>query len=220
LTAARLIDVQRLRYVVRASRQDATVLAITVISALAFGLDWAILVGVGLSILIFVPRAARLKSVELVIDTDGIVRERLDDDAAPAGFALFDLEGELFFGAAIELDRCLRDISRRAVGRHEIVILRLKRVRNPDVVCLEALEHFLRDCGRHGTVVLLAGVRRDLLDAFRRLRLTDWFPGERIFRQGDDEDSATLAAIRAARDWLAHYSSHAAPTTQELHYRI
>jgi sulfate permease, SulP family len=50
LTAARLIDPKRLAYTIRASRQDAGVVVITIFSALAFGLDIAILVGVGLSI--------------------------------------------------------------------------------------------------------------------------------------------------------------------------
>jgi SulP family sulfate permease len=222
LTATRLIDAKRVRYVFRASRQDACVLAITVISALALGLDSAILVGVGLSILLFVPRAARLKVAELVVDADEVVRERRSDDRSPRGFILYDLEGEFFFGAATELDRCLRTIRTRALREGcDVVILRLKRVRNPDVVCLERLEHFLRDCGHDGTVVLLAGVRSDLLSAFGRLHLADWFPRERLFTQSADEDSATLAAIRAARCHLAPDGAQGAPKqTATLYYSV
>jgi SulP family sulfate permease len=197
LTAARLIDPKRLIYTFRASRHDAGVLVITVVSALAFGLDIAILVGVGLSILLFVPRAAKLKTAELVVDRVGVVRERLAADPAPTGFVLFDLEGELFFGAAPELDRCFAEIDRRvATEKLRYVILRVKRVRNPDVVCLERLEHFLRASEQSGVVVLLAGVQPDLLDAFGRLKFAEWISTERIFRHGKDDDSATLAAIR------------------------
>jgi SulP family sulfate permease len=222
LTATRLLDLKRVRYVFRASRQDASVFAITVVSGLAFGLDAAILVGVGMSIVLFVSRAAKLKAVELVVDEDGIVRERLGEDIVPEGFVLFDLEGELFFGAVTELDRCLHDITRRVASEgHKIVILRLKRVRNPDVACLERLEHFLRDCKRQGTVVLLAGIRPDLLGALRRLRLTDWFSAERIFPQGADEDSATLAAIRIARGLLSGHSDQVTSVqASRLYYRV
>jgi len=202
LTAARLIDPKRLRYTVRASRQDAGVLVVTVLAALAFGLDAAILAGVGVSILLFVPRAARLKVVELVVDPDGVVRERRPDDPQ-GGFLLYDLEGELFFGAAHDLDRCfaaIRQQAERAQLSH--VVLRIKRVRNPDVVSLERLEHFLRAAARDGLVVLLAGVRSDLLEAFERLHFGAWLPRERVFAQGGDEDSATLAAIRAVHRQL------------------
>ncbi len=116
---------------------------------------------------------------------------------------LYDLEGELFFGAAPELERCFAEIARRAESQKIAhVILRLKRVRNPDVVCLERLEHFLRTSEQNGLTVLLAGVRPDLIDAFGRVRFAEWISPDRIFKQGADDDSATLAAIRATYEQL------------------
>lgn len=198
ITATRLIDLKRMRYAIRASRQDAAVLAITVVAALAFGLDTSILVGVGLSIVLYLTRAARLKCVELVVNDGGIVRERVPSDPPPAGFILYDLEGELFFGAAPDLERYLGEIARRmAQNGLRYAVLRLKRVRNPDAVCLERLEHFLREAGNSGTTFVLAGVRPELLEAMARLGFLNWLAADRIFPQGKDEDSATLAAIRA-----------------------
>jgi SulP family sulfate permease len=198
LTAARLIEPKRLAYTLFASRQDATVLVVTIGSSLAFGLDTAILVGVALSILLYVSRSASLKCVELLVDRDGVVRERHPSDPQAGDFILYDLEGELFFGAAPELDRCLGEIMRRIEAeRLRHVVLRLKRVRHPDVVCLERLEHFLRACSSRNVAVLLAGLQPDLLAAVRRLGFFTWYPPERVYPQGSDEDSATLAAIRA-----------------------
>jgi SulP family sulfate permease len=226
LTATRLIDPKRLVYTIRASRQDACVLAITVIAGIAFGLDLAILAGVLLSILLFVPRAAKLKSVELVVDQAGVVRDRLPADPPSQGFILYDLEGELFFGAAPELERCCAEIADRATAeRLKYIVLRLKRVRNPDVVCLERLEHFLQSCEQDGVTVFLAGVQPDLLDAFGRLRLTDRIARDTIFMQGADDDSATLAAIRAvyarlARDAAPGQPSPAIHRESRLYYRV
>ena len=45
----------------------------------------------------------------------------------------------------------------------KFVVLRLKRVRHPDVVCIERIEHFLREETERGVTVLLAGVRPDML---------------------------------------------------------
>jgi sulfate permease, SulP family len=197
LTATRLIEPKRIVYAVRASFLDATVLSITVVSALALGLDQAILIGVAMSILIFVPRAAKLKASELIVDDRGVVRDKLADDPACESFLLYDLEGELFFGAAPELERYFTELTQRAQAQKiHFVVLRVKRVRNPDVVCLEQLENFLKCSESLRITVLVAGARSDLLDALRRLRFGKWFPDDRIFPQGTDEDSATLAAIR------------------------
>jgi sulfate permease, SulP family len=204
LTAARLIEPQRLLYTMRASRQDAAVLLVTIVTALAFGLDIAILVGVALSILLYVSRASRLKCVELTVDRDGVVRERPGDPTPTGKFVLYDLEGDLFFGAAPHLGRFLDTVLDRIQSeRFRYVVLRLKRVRHPDAVCLERLEHFLKTCDRIDVTVLLAAVQPDLLAAIRRLDFFAWYPRERIYAQGNDEDSATLAAIRYVYGELA-----------------
>jgi SulP family sulfate permease len=199
VAAARLIDVERVRYVARASRYDAALLAATALAALVIGVEFAILIGVAVSILLFVPRAAKLRVAELVVSDERIVRERLPSDAACTAVSICDLEGELFFGAAPALETELEKVVRRAreqgIGH---VVLRLKRLRNPDAVCLERFDYFLRATQKEGLVVLLAGVREDLLTGFRRLRFTDWFPQEHIFVEVDAEDSATLQAVRLA----------------------
>jgi len=214
LTAARLIDPKRLAYTIRASRQDAGVLAATVVTALAFGLDMAILVGAALSILLFVPRAAKLKAAELVVGSDGAVRERLPGDPVSHDFVLYDLEGELFFGAAPDLDRCFAELRRRIEAENlRFVVLRLRRVRNPDVVCLERLERFLRTCEKIGITVLLSGVGPDLLDAQGRVRCAEWFPPDRIFTQTGDRQPPTLAAIHSVYDRLGEKPVYAPANT-------
>jgi len=195
--AARLIDVGRIGYTLRASGYDAGLVIITALSGLLIGVDASVLIGFGLSVLLFVPRAAKLKASELVVSPERVVRERLPGDPPCTAFVLYDLEGELFFGAAPELERYFAEIEQRVQSRGiRFVVLRLKRVRNPDVVCLERFEHFLRDAEKHGVVVLLAGVREDFLKAIGRLRFGDWYPKDHIFPQQGDEDSATLAAVR------------------------
>jgi len=218
LTAWRLVDVKRLGFTLRASRMDAWIVGVTASAALAFGLDQAILIGVALSILLFVPRAARLKAAELFVDDNDVVRERTADDPPNAGFLLYDLEGELFFGAAPKLEQVFHEIEARAKqDGQQHVLLRLKRVRHPDVVSLELFEHFLTQADAAGLTVWLAGLQADLLSAFDRLGFAAMLPQERIFSQGADENSATLAAIRGIRARLP-----AAPQekTRQLYYML
>lgn len=106
--------------------------------------------------------------------------------------------------------------------------MRVKRLRNPDVVSLERLEHFLKSSEAVGITVILAGIRPDLLQALAGLRFVDWYPEDRIFPQGSDEDSATLAAIRGVYRRLgnANECEHCAPkhaarrTNSKLYYLV
>jgi len=56
ITAARLIDLKQLRYSFRASNFDAILVLITTFTALFVGIEYSILTGVALSILMFVPQ--------------------------------------------------------------------------------------------------------------------------------------------------------------------
>jgi SulP family sulfate permease len=216
VAASRLIDIKRLKYVARASRYDAILLGATALSALVIGVEFAILIGVAVSISLFVPRASRLKVAELVVTEERIVRDQLVSDPQCTAVHIHDLEGELFFGSAPELERHLEhaiDLAQEQRVRH--VVLRLKRLRNPDAVCLERLEHFLHDSQAKGMTILLAGVRPDLLDSMRRLGFESWFPLDQIFAEEDEIDSATLKAVRKAYELLGndnhceHCSGHA-----------
>jgi len=206
ITAARLINLKRLRYTFRGSAFDASLVLITTFTALFIGIEYSILTGVALSVLLFVPRAAKLKAAELVISKEGIVRERLSSDPPCTSIILFDLEGEIFFGAALDMERYLDKLKHRATGEGiDYIVLRLKRVRNPDIVCVERLERFLHDAHKLGITVLLAGIRPDLSKVFTNLGFEEWFPKDRIFpeeEEHDDTDSATLKAVRYAYELL------------------
>jgi len=162
-------------------------------------LDTAVLLGVALSILLFVPRAAKLKAKELIVTSERVVRERVPGDPVDPSTIIYDLEGELFFGAAPELERYL-DALRERVERDQIkfVVLRLKRVRHPDAVVVERIEHFLREEAARGVTVLLAGVQPDMWSVLTNVGLDKWFPREHVFPEEDEEFSATLKAVRYA----------------------
>jgi SulP family sulfate permease len=204
VTAARLVDFKRLIYTLKASRYDAGLVIITAFTGVAIDLDKSVLLGVILSILLFVPRAAKLKAKELVVTPERVVRDRISSDPADPSIIIYDLEGELFFGAAPELDRYLSELSKR-IANDEIkfLVLRLKRVRNPDVVCIERIEHFLREETERGVTVLLAGVRPDTLHVLNNVGFQSWFAAAHVFAEEDEEYSATLKAVRYAHNKLA-----------------
>jgi len=203
ITAARLIDYKRLRYTLRASRYDAGLVVITALTGVLVDLDTAVLLGVGLSILLFVPRAAKLKARELVVAPERVVRERVPGDPADPLIVIYDFEGELFFGAAPELERYLAELQNRVEQEGiKFVVLRLKRVRHPDAVVTERIERFLRKETARGVTVLLAGIQPDMWTLLKNVGVDRWFSSKHVFPEEDEEFSATLKAVRYARAQL------------------
>ena len=142
-------------------------------------------------------RASLLHWNELVVSDDRVVRERLPEDRRCTAMMLYDLEGELFFGAAPELDRCFDHLKRRTEDEDiRFVVLRLKRTRNPDMVSLERFDHFLHEMEARGVTVLLCGVRPAFAKAMANLRFHDWLPDDRVFPEEAEKFSATLKAVR------------------------
>jgi SulP family sulfate permease len=73
VTAVRLVDFKRLFYAVRATRYDAGLVLVTALSAVLIDLDTAVLLGVALSVLLFLPRAAKMKGSELIVTPERVV---------------------------------------------------------------------------------------------------------------------------------------------------
>jgi sulfate permease, SulP family len=215
ITAARLIDWKRLAYAIRASRFDATLVAVTAFTAIFISVEDSILVGVAASLVLFVPRAARPGIRQLIVTPERVVRERLPDDPPASSLLIYDLEGEAFFGAAPELEKyfaAILDETARTGIRY--VVLRLRRVRNPDAVAVEYLDHFLHDAEKQGVTVLLAGARPDFVKILDNVGLTGRIPAGHIFPEEDKVFSATLRAVRYAHR-LIHEKAAAEGTTTD-----
>jgi SulP family sulfate permease len=209
VTAWRLVDRTRLAYCLRATRYDAVIALATAGTAVFISIEFAVLIGVFLSFLLFVPRAARLLASELVVSKERVVRERQPDDPPCSKLVLFSLEGELFFGAAPELDHYLAELAARAQQGARVIVLRLKRTRNPDMVCLERLQQFLEDMQKRHVPVLLCGVREDFARALDRLGFHDWLRQDHVFLEDAPGEagngpalSSTLKAVRRAYELL------------------
>ncbi len=215
VAAVRLIDVERLRYIFRGSRYDAVLLTATAAAGVFIDIELAILIGVAVSLLGYMPRAAKLRTAELIVTPERVVRERLPGDPDSPDLLILDIEGELFFGAAPEfeshLQRAAQSVRSRGVTQ---LILRVKRLRNADAVGLEVLDKFLHDARTAGLTVFLAGVRQDLLAALHRFNLSQVLPADRIFPEEEEDLSATLKAIRRAHALRANRAGGDVPNVQ------
>ena len=204
LSAWRLVDRRQLVYYLRATRFDAWIVALTAISAVAVSVEFCVLIGVFLSFVLYVPQAARVHFTELVLTPERVIRERLADDTPCPKIRIFSLEGEFFFGASPELEKQLEDIADAAEQESRVVVFRMKRVRNPDAVCMAVLDRFIARLQESGVIVLLCGVRPDLMRVIESTGLVRLLGPDRVFvfQESGKFWTSTLEAVRFAYELL------------------
>jgi SulP family sulfate permease len=154
LAAYRMVDGRQLLFHLRATRLDAGVVIATALGAILISVEFCVVIGVFLSFVLYVPRAAQVRLTPLPPAPDGQT-------------VAFELEGELFFGAQIELADHLAAVERAARGGVRTVALVLSRGRNPDAAFLSLLRGLYDTLRARGVALHLDGVQSDLTAALR-----------------------------------------------------
>jgi SulP family sulfate permease len=200
LSAWQLVDRGELVYYLRTTRFDASIVMLTALAAVAVSVEFCILIGVFLSFFLYVPRAARVYLTELTLTPERVVRERISTDPVCRRIRIYSLEGELFFGAAPELEGHLNTIWQAAQEGTRVVVLRMKRVRNADAVCLSVLDRFATRMQAARVTVLLCGMRPDLTKVLDASGLLMRLGSEHVFvfEETGAIWSSTLDAVRFA----------------------
>jgi SulP family sulfate permease len=154
VTAVRMIDRHRVVAVLKATRSDALVLALTCLATIVFDLVVAVEIGVAMAALFALRSVARVSGAQAEAAPS---RVEVDDDAEEQllrkHIAVFRLSGALFFGAA---QRFLDELT--SVADVKVVILRMGGVQFLDATGADALGEIVRDMQSRGITVLLASV--------------------------------------------------------------
>lgn len=215
LTALRMVNVQELRYHVRVSRFDAVIVAVTAISAVAISVEFCVLIGVFLSFLLAVPRTGQMLRTEFVVTPEGGIHERLAEDVVCGHVLIFGLEGEMFFGSVASLETHLEAIEDRVQPDTHVVVMRMKRARNPDAAGMAIFERFVQGLQARGVRVLLCGVRPALDRAFRRSGLAARFNPDDVFLEQPVRQTSTLLAVQHATDLVPAPCQHCPPRRKD-----
>lgn len=214
VTALGMIDWRALPFHLRATRFDAFIVLATAVAAVGISVEFCILIGVLASFVLAVPRAGRMTRTEFLVHEDGVVRERREGEPADNRLLLFGLEGELFFGSSLALDEHLDWFEERAAAGAKVIVLRVKRLRNPDAVGMREIDRFIARMRQSKVRVILAGVRGDLLEGLRAAgALADLEP-DQVFPEGKTRGSSTMDAIAAGYRYLdQHHSDRPKPAS-------
>lgn len=193
-----MVDWHALAHHLRATRFDAAIVVTTAVGALAISVEFCVLLGVLMSFMLTVPRAGRMMLTQFVVSSaHGHTHERLPEDHSCDRILIFGLDGELFFGATAALERHFETMEQAVTENTQVIVLRLKRSRNPDAVALTMLEHFLDRMKARGVLVLLSGVRTELYNVLENTGMIA-AAGEQVFREERVRQTSTMRAIQYA----------------------
>jgi SulP family sulfate permease len=194
----KLVNLGRLRLILSATKSDRVVLIATFVGVLLFpNLEYALFLGVMLSLIGALKKAEGFKLKRLCEDEAGNLIEE-DFDLEKCGpVTTLDLQGEMFFAAAEELEAKLK-----AVLAHEtkFLVLRLQQAYNMDLTCAEALANVAKRAQRDGGKLILCGVRPGIYAMFERARIVEVLGHDAIFRAEPTKLGSTHKAIDYANE--------------------
>jgi len=200
-SASGLIDLKQIRRLAAGTRSDAVVLAATFIAAMVLRLDQAIYAGAVLSLVLALRSTSQLVVSEMVRGPEGHFHEwPFDEKTGTSGIVLLQLEGSLYFGAADELEACLRQVAQK---QPRVVILRLKRAHHIDATVAERLRSLAAELSHRGITLLLCGLRPEVLDMLQRTGLAEALGEENLFLSDRDIFGSVRRALARARELAA-----------------
>ncbi|MEP6481386.1 MAG: SulP family inorganic anion transporter [Rhodoglobus sp.] len=147
VTAVRMVSPATVGSVLRSTRADAAVFAVTAIVTVSF--DLIVAVGIGIA-------AAAFFALRHLSRSGGVHREEIPGPAQPGDdrIALFRLDGALFFGAA---DRMLERVN--SIDGVTVVIIRMSQLQVLDATGARVVTEMIHDLERRGITVLVKGIQ-------------------------------------------------------------
>ena len=191
-----MIDKRRLAVTWKSSRHSRLVLFGTLGSTLVLPLEYAIFVGVTLSLVLLLRVTGETDLTQLVPRTDTGFDEVPFERAAPSEVVTVNMEGDLYFAAAEDLDYkmlgCLTSKTR-------VVILRMKRLRAVGSTAMAILEHFWEILSKRDIHLVVCGIEDDLKSVMTKSGLRNQIGEQNIFYADNKLFQSTELAL--ARAW-------------------
>jgi SulP family sulfate permease len=198
VVAYRLIDAHHIRTILRASKRESVVLVTTLLATLFVELEFAIYVGVLLSLVFFLLRTSRPKIVTRVPDPKDPERRFVTDRTLPEcpQLRMVRIDGSLFFGAVDHVQQTLQAMVEADPERKHILIIgdgiNIIDIAGAEMLVQEAKR--LRDMGGGLYIAKLKGTASDTM---KRGGYMEKFGPENIFVRKAD----AVAAIFRRLDW-------------------
>jgi SulP family sulfate permease len=187
----------------KTGRVQQVVMGITFFACLIIPLQYAVLVGVAMSLLLFVIQQSNKITVKEWTSTESILP--LEKDPSQIVEAdrptLLVTYGSLFFATAPLFEAQLPDVTDET--HNAVVIINLRSSIDLGSTFLKVLERYVTDLRAHDSILMLAGVLPKVVDQFEKTGLMRHIGRDNIFVEGEVIGRSVLAAWDKAEQWIA-----------------
>jgi SulP family sulfate permease len=177
-------------------------MAVTFVLTLLIPLQFAVLVGVGLAIILFVAQQSnRLRVRALEFHEDGRIRE-VDPMATvpPHGVVVLQPYGNLSYATAPVFEGLLPKVDDRTRG--SVVIVRLRGIDDLGLSSVAVLDRYLDDLERHDSTLWLVVAGERIADQLAAGGLLGRLGPDRVFESSEWVGEAVHRAHRDAVEWV------------------
>jgi sulfate permease, SulP family len=183
-----LIDFAHIREIVRASRQETAVLAVTFAATLSLHLEYAVYLGVLLSLMLYLRRTSQPR-LEEVFPVPGMLPPVFAPQASSGpvdpGLKIVRLNGSLYFGAVSHLEELLQAIDEHNPECRHVLLV----ASGINFIDLAGANLLAREAQRRRAIgggLYLFNPKQDALDMLQRSGQLKEIGAANIFRLGED----------------------------------
>ncbi len=190
-----MVEKHRLKLAWTSGSNSRMVLAGTLVSTLILPLEYAIFIGVFLSIVFLLKITGKTDLTQLIPRSDSGFDEVPFNRAAPSPIVTVNMEGDLYFAAVEDLDY---ELQRSLTNQTRVVVLRMKRLRAVGSTAMAILEHFHQMLDNRGIHMVVCGLEPQLVSVMTKSGLRKKIGEPNIF-YADNKlfQSTELAMARA-----------------------
>jgi len=190
LVAYGLIDFKEIKHILHASRPETAIMATTFFSALFLELEFAIFLGVMLSLLLYLNRTSRPQVLLRV--PDPVTRKFTTNPYLPQcpQFGIVRIDGSLYFGAVNHVEEQLAKVSALLPGQTKTMVV-CQGINHVDVSGVDVLTRLAEERRKAGGDLYLYDVKPQVMDLLRKSGALKAIGEDHVF----DSKTGAMAAI-------------------------
>ncbi|WP_218943404.1 SulP family inorganic anion transporter [Exilibacterium tricleocarpae] len=201
LIAWNLIDFHHIREILRSNRQETSVLLVTFASTLLVELEYAIYLGVLLSLLLYLHRSSKPRLMEVAPKIFATSRgfrsiERFGLDQCPQ-LKVVRIDGSIFFGAVDHIQRELQRVADKYPEAKHILLL-CPGIHFIDIAGAEMLINEARRFKDKGGALSYCAMKNTVIDELESINYMDKLGRENFFVNADEALHALVPRLEQA----------------------
>jgi len=192
-----LVNFRAMHHAWQAHRHDGIAAIVTFIVTLAVApnLDLGIIAGAGLAIILFLYRRMHPRVSELARYEDGTLRDaNLYGLQTTEKVCIMRFDGSLYFANVAHFEDAILNLAARHPNARYLVVV-AKGINEIDASGEEAIRGLARRLRERDMILVIAGIKAQVLDLMKRTGLYDVIGEKYVFRSTD-------ASIKAVQGWI------------------